>query len=454
MVLAADLSMVEIRLVLAALLVVASSLELQAQPRLIMSGQGSAAAGSPTATMSFDLGALSVEWLAPTPWFTPLITSDGRYLVAVPSPAAMLSQLMIRDQVGGWVSVVPLDGHVARKVLAHPRRLELFALMTDGLVASITTEGVRPLNTCPDSRGMDLSGDGQRLVLVCEHDIVVLEAASGAQVARFDSQALSAESPVASFDGSRVLVVQFAPGGNLAVWDVATETRVVQNISPPLSSTEHMGLSAVVAATPGRDAVLIGTSIFFIVGNYGHRALLVDFSTLVVRQALPLVGPGVCKTGLSSGCLGLTTAAFTADGRYVVAGGIDSSATPKARVQIAEVATNTLVASTDAGFFASDGVSLALASAPLPPEAVMSQVNGRNVTVSWSLPGASPDVTDYVLEAGSGPGLSNLALMCVDGNETSLNVVDVPPGRYYVRVRGRNVTGLGAASSEIVLNVS
>ena len=450
MVLAADLSMVEIRLVLAALLVVASSLELQAQPRLIMSGQGSAAAGSPTATMSFDLGALSVEWLAPTPWFTPLITSDGRYLVAVPSPAAMLSQLMIRDQVGGWVSVVPLDGHVARKVLAHPRRLELFALMTDGLVASITTEGVRPLYTCTDSRGMDLSGDGQRLVLLCDDEIVVLDSVSGAQVAGFDSLPPSVGSPVASFDGSRVLAVL---GSDLVVWDVATGAIVVQGISPPLGPTESIGLNAVVAATPGRDAVLVGTSWFAIPGNYGHRALLVDFATMVVRQSLPLLGTA-CKVGVTSGCIKLTTAAFTADGRYVVAGGIDDRATPKARVQIAEVATNALVASTDAGFFASDGVSLALASAPLQPEGVTSQVSGRHVTVSWSLPATSPDVTNYVLEAGSGPGLSNLALMCVDGNETSLNVVDVPPGRYYVRVRGRNVTGLGAASSEIVLNVS
>jgi hypothetical protein len=446
--------MVRLRLALAALLVAVTSLELQAQPRVVMSGRGPEAAGSPTATMSFDLGTLSVEWLAPTPWIEPLFTSDGRYLVAVPSPAAMLSQLLIRDQVGGWVSVVPLDGHVARKVLAHPRRLELFALMTDGLVASITTEGLRPLDTCTDSKGMDLSGDGRRLVLVCDHDIVVLDSGSGAQIARFDSLAQSVGSPVASFDGSRVLVVQFVVGNNLAVWDVATETRVVQDISPPLSWSEHMDLNAVVATTPGRDAVLVGTSIFFIVGNYGHRALLVDFSTLVVRQALPLVGPGVCKRGVSSGCLGLTTAAFTADGRHVVAGGSDSSATPKTRVQIAEVATNTLVASTDAGFFASDGVSLTLSSAPLPPEAVTSQVNGRDVTVSWSLPATSPDVTAYVLEAGSGPGLANLAVMCVPGDETSIIVAGVPPGRYYVRLRGRNVTGLGEASTGIVVNVS
>jgi hypothetical protein len=44
--------------------------------------------------------------------------------------------------------------------------------------------------------------------------------------------------------------------------------------------------------------------------------------------------------------------------------------------------------------------------------------------------------------------------MCVSGAETSITVADVPPGRYYVRVRGRNVTGLGEASTEIVVNVS
>jgi len=85
---------------------------------------------------------------------------------------------------------------------------------------------------------------------------------------------------------------------------------------------------------------------------------------------------------------------------------------------------------------------------------VTSQLSGRNVTVSWSLPATSPDVTEYVLEAGSGPGLANLAVMRVGGAETSITVADVPPGRYYLRVRGRNVTGLGEASSEIVVDVS
>ena len=150
--------------------------------------------------------------------------------------------------------------------------------------------------------------------------------------------------PVASFDGSRVLVVQFVPGDNLAVWDVATETRVVQNISPPLSGVRKHG-----SQRSGRGDAWTGCRARRHVDRSSLSATMGTVRCWWISRPWSCVrpchwwDPGVCKSGLSSGCLGLTTASFTADGRYVVAGGIDNSATPKAKVQIAEVATNTLV---------------------------------------------------------------------------------------------------------------
>ena len=59
-------------------------------------------------------------------------------------------------------------------------------------------------------------------------------------------------------------------------------------------------------------------------------------------------------------------------------------------------------------------------------------VSGSSVTITWSRP--SGPVTHYVLEAGSGPGLSNITVFNV-GAATSVSVPAVPPGTYYVRVR-------------------
>ncbi len=78
--------MLTIRAALPALFVVAASLRLEAQPRLVISGREPAATGSLSLTAAIDLRTVAVEWVEPTAWNQPLITSDGRYLVAAPAP--------------------------------------------------------------------------------------------------------------------------------------------------------------------------------------------------------------------------------------------------------------------------------------------------------------------------------------------------------------------------------
>lgn len=87
------------------------------------------------------------------------------------------------------------------------------------------------------------------------------------------------------------------------------------------------------------------------------------------------------------------------------------------------------------------------------PAGLLRSVQGTTVSLLWGPPaGQSP--TSYVVEAGSAPGLSNIAVFDTGSPATSLAVNDVPPGTYFVRVRGRDAAGTGPASGEVMVVVA
>jgi len=89
----------------------------------------------------------------------------------------------------------------------------------------------------------------------------------------------------------------------------------------------------------------------------------------------------------------------------------------------------------------------ACAPAGTPAPFSVSQT-GRYVVLAWAgVAGAS----DYLVEVGSQSGASDLLVAPV-GNTTSVGTL-APPGRYYVRIRGRNACGLTAASNELLVVV-
>ncbi|MEZ5288404.1 MAG: hypothetical protein R2712_27080 [Vicinamibacterales bacterium] len=91
-------------------------------------------------------------------------------------------------------------------------------------------------------------------------------------------------------------------------------------------------------------------------------------------------------------------------------------------------------------------------TAPPPaPTRLAAAVTGLHVSLTWEPPPFAA-VTRYVIEAGAGPGLANLARIGVPGSQSGFEV-DAPPATYYVRVRSENACGASAASPDIWMTV-
>ncbi|MCC7179421.1 MAG: fibronectin type III domain-containing protein [Acidobacteria bacterium] len=96
-----------------------------------------------------------------------------------------------------------------------------------------------------------------------------------------------------------------------------------------------------------------------------------------------------------------------------------------------------------------EDLELRAPGSPNAPTYFMASGQGSQVDLRWTAPSGGSAPTDYVIEAGSAPGLADLAVLRV-GNVTRFST-QAPPGTYYVRVRGVNAAGVGAASNEVVV---
>jgi 5-hydroxyisourate hydrolase-like protein (transthyretin family) len=88
---------------------------------------------------------------------------------------------------------------------------------------------------------------------------------------------------------------------------------------------------------------------------------------------------------------------------------------------------------------------------PDPPTNVTPFVSGSFLTLTWSPALGGGPAADYVLEAGTASRLANIAALPVSG--TVFTFSGVPPGVYFLRVRGRNAAGLSQPSTELMLVV-
>jgi hypothetical protein len=96
-------------------------------------------------------------------------------------------------------------------------------------------------------------------------------------------------------------------------------------------------------------------------------------------------------------------------------------------------------------------VSGPCATPPNAPVNLRSTVTGQAVNLTWT-PGGGCAPSGFVLLAGSGPGLSNLAVANV-GLATSVSAA-APPGNYYVRAHAQNSFGVSGPSNEILVQIA
>lgn len=94
-------------------------------------------------------------------------------------------------------------------------------------------------------------------------------------------------------------------------------------------------------------------------------------------------------------------------------------------------------------------IALAAPGAPAAPTTLVATRSATVVAMRWNAP-SGPAPTGYILEAGSAPGLADLAVVQL-GAATTFSTAAPPAGTYYLRVRAINGNGAGPTSNEFVL---
>lgn len=87
-----------------------------------------------------------------------------------------------------------------------------------------------------------------------------------------------------------------------------------------------------------------------------------------------------------------------------------------------------------------------------PPFNLRATVAGSTVSLLWTDFYVDKETT-FVLEAGSRPGITDLASMDLNSPSNRFATANAPSGSYYVRVRGKSVCGLSGPSNEIFVVV-
>lgn len=228
-------------------------------------------------------------------------------------------------------------------------------------------------------------------------------------------------------------------------------TRILSLSNPNVT---HNGLPTGTAAT--QNNALAASQAFPIVQNHRTRAAAVPSAPpnlqatvvgnhLTLTWATPASGTPIASYTLQAGTgPGLSNLFSGALGPLTAVSGPVPNGTYYLRV----------VAQNSAGFGppTPDVVAVVGPAAPSAPTNLSANVAGSLLSLSWTPPSSGGSVSTYILQAGSGPGLTNLfngalgAITSIAGN--------VPPGGYYLRMLAQGPGGTSPPSNEVLASVA
>ena len=377
----------------------------------------------------------------------PVVTPDGRYLLWSGSELPTIGwwdygpkELFVSlYDLAGQRQFTPLavDDNLDYAPLAvHPSEMRAWVQLTAGAPIRVEPGHTQALQQapCADPVFESRSGDGRRLSYLCDQPrrVVVVDSADGrplATVALGPHPYVSGVSyHLLDHSGTTLYVVDWdnAYDGDLAVFrrfDVAT--------------------GAVLAERTGTELVVFlwaydETAGQLWVGGWNGVAVL-DANTLAeigrIASPYPTQQP---KLTLDPHL----PHAYIAWRRDIVG---------PIRVSIVHTGTLATLASIDIPV---DGDVVGIALGPRPPRVseLTILVDDQLATLTWATDTTHSIATEQVVEVGFAPG-QTVARLAVAAGATSTTVPGVPPGRYYVRVRSVNGTGLGTPSNEVLVEV-
>ncbi len=376
----------------------------------------------------------------------PVVTFDGRLVAWILTPdGAAEPGLALLDRGTGAISVLP--GLGGRALVADPTALRLFVfravggsaidtivVVEPGVVRSVSIEPIHllgPLTTDGRDvfvvrRTVDQGGTTWR-----DH-VSVLDPLTGAERRRLPAfEAFGGPSALAvSRDGQRLFVTR-ERSPNVIAFDAVTGAELASTTIPLSPSTINVLGGLTVDDRYHRLFVTKAASS----GSAGvsRSAVVLD------AQTLATIGGGFASERVVDPVQGITFGEGGWWDRYYGCRSVAVETWGSASVPVSIVDV-----SLDGGC-----PRLGLATAPQAPATLTATRVGRRVTLEWpTVPGAMA----YQIEAGSAPGLADLAVLTA-ADARPFVVDPVPVGTYYVRVRALNYVGRGAPSPERLIGV-
>jgi hypothetical protein len=356
-------------------------------------------------------------------------------------------RLIAFDRTSGTTHSLPDPGPLH---VSDPTRARVFASVPAG-VASLTPAGMAVLPGTAGLAPVAISTDGARLFTLAvtsigpprSYELRTIDSASGAAlgavplgdnvvhvVPASDETAVWVLSSPSTYDGEPFRLREvLMPSGSIRLEIDLLPSTVHENVIARIEGVDFHSARVVVSITR-RGAVLRGALL-------GAELRTIDTTTGAEVGRVPLEGEAASHLDRAAG----TIVTYSPHAVVFPFGRCPSGFLHRVSLATGQELSRTPI---DACLRA------AFAAPPVPPSLDSPVVSPtRTVSLTWH---PSPELTrGFSVEAGSAPGLSNLAVLPVTGG--SLVVPNVPPGAYYVRVRALNYIGASVPSNEVVVVV-